>query len=120
MSSDMNIVNYLQAGIKAEAAKQHAIASNVANLNTPGYRRIDTNFSEVLKDAINSEKDFDPDNLELEYYKPKNTPVNSNGNDVSLDKEVAEMVKNNLRHTTYTRLLKKKYDMVELAIKTQG
>jgi flagellar basal body rod protein FlgB len=42
--------------------------------------------------------------------------VKSNGNDVSLETEVGQMVKNTLRHKTYVRLLNKKYHQIELAM----
>jgi flagellar basal body rod protein FlgB len=42
--------------------------------------------------------------------------VKSNGNDVHLESEVGEMVKNTLRHRAYVRLLRKKYDQIELAM----
>ncbi len=44
------------------------------------------------------------------------TQLKQNGNDVSLEKEVGEMVKNTLKYKTYIRLLKKKYLQIELAI----
>ena len=120
MANDLKIINYLEAGIKAEATKQNAIASNVANLNTPGYRRIELNFEELLQKAIDSGKEYNIEKDEPEFFAPEDTPVKSNGNDVSLDKEVSDMVKNTLRHSAYTKLLRKKYDMIELAIRTTG
>jgi flagellar basal-body rod protein FlgB len=45
---DLNILNYLEAGVRAEGARQKAIASNIANINTPGYRRLNIRFEEVL------------------------------------------------------------------------
>ena len=52
----------------------------------------------------------------MDIYHPKQTPVKSNGNDVNLESEVGEMVKNTLRHKAYIRLLNKKYHQMELAI----
>lgn len=117
MSNDLNIINYLESGIKAEAAKQNTIASNVANLNTPGYRRVDVKFQELLNEAIEAGEPFDHKNTELEIVSPHDSPVNANGNDVNLDREVSDMVKNNLMHTTFVRLLRKKYDLMEEAIR---
>ena len=54
--------------------------------------------------------------VEPKIFRPENTVVKSNGNDVSLEVEVGEMVKNTLRHKTYIRLLQKKYAQVELAM----
>ena len=116
MSKIDNIIDFIDAGIHAESLRQKTIASNVANLETPGYRRVDVDFKELLAKAIDSNGDIDPKSIEPELFHPENTPVKSNGNDVSLEVEIGEMVKNTLRHKTYIRLLQKKYAQVELAM----
>jgi len=118
MSSDMNILTYLEAATRAEGVRHKAIANNVANLNTPGYRRYDVRFEEVLAKLIESGKKPDEASLDAEFFQPKNTPVDANGNDVQLDAEVGEMVKNSLRHQAFVLLLKKKYDLLRTAIQT--
>lgn len=114
-----NIIDVINAGVRAENLKQKVIAGNVANLETPGYRRADINFKELLAKALDASGDVDPDAIEAEIFRPYNTPVKSNGNDVSLEVEVGEMVKNTLRHKTYVRLLQKKYAQIELAMNTR-
>jgi len=117
MPDDMTILRYLEAGLRAEGARQKAIANNLANLNTPGYRRMAVRFEQVLAEAIDRGRQVEPDDLAPEFFQPRNTPVNANGNDVSLDAEVGEMVKNSLRHETYMLLLKKKYAQIQEAIR---
>jgi flagellar basal-body rod protein FlgB len=116
---DMNILNYLEAGVKAEGIRQKAIANNIANVNTPGYRRSDIRFEELLAKAIGSKGEIEPSELEPKFYQPKTTQVKTNGNDVAMDTEVGELVKNSLRYKTYILLMKKKYRQMEMAIKTQ-
>ena len=116
MSKINNIVDIIEAGIKAESLRQKTIANNVANLHTPEYRRVDVRFKELLAKALDSSKPVDLERLEAEIYQPNQTAVKSNGNDVSLEFEVGEMVKNTLRHKAYIRLLQKKYQQIELAI----
>ncbi|MHC5061171.1 MAG: flagellar basal body rod protein FlgB [Planctomycetota bacterium] len=116
---ELNILGYLEAGIKAEGARQSAIASNIANMNTPGYRRIDVRFEEILGRAIEANEKIDPSQMGMEFYQPKTTAVKGNGNDVTMDTEVGELVKNTLRHKTYMLLLKKKYQQMQTAIRTQ-
>jgi len=116
MSKINNIVDIIEAGIKAESLRQKTIANNVANLQTPGYRRVDVKFKELLAKALDSSGAVDLNEIEAQIYQPKNTAVKSNGNDVSLEVEVGEMVKNTLRHKAYIRLLQKKYRQLELAI----
>jgi flagellar basal-body rod protein FlgB len=111
-----NIVDFIEAGIKAESLRQKANANNVANLQTPGYRRADIKFKELLAKALDSPGDVDLSEIEAEIYQPKNTSVKSDGNDVSLEFEIGELVKNSLRYKTYIRLLQKKYQQLDLAI----
>jgi len=116
MSKISNIVDIIEAGIRAESLRQKAIANNVANLQTPGYRRVDVEFKELLAKALDSSGAVDLSEVEAQIYQPKNTAVKSNGNDVNLEVEVGEMVKNTLRHKAYIRLLQKKYRQMELAM----
>ena len=116
MSKTAKIVEIIEAGISAETLRQRAIANNVANLETPGYRRVDVRFKELFAKAMNSAGDVDLGKIELGTYQPKNTPVGSNGNDVNLEVEVGEMVKNSIRHKALIRVLKKKYEQMDNAI----
>ena len=116
MSKINNIFDIIEVGIKAESLRNKAIANNVANLETPGYRRVDVRFKELLAKALDSSGTVDLSEVEPQLYQPENTAVKSNGNDVNLDVEVGEMVKNNLRHKAYIRILQKKYQQIDLAI----
>ena len=116
MSKTENIVDLIDAGVKAETLRQKAIANNIANLETPGYRRVDVKFEELLARCLRSSGEFDLSEVEAQIYRPKQTPVKSNGNDVNLEAEVGQMIKNTLRHKAYIRLLSKKYSQIELAI----
>ncbi len=117
MSKTTNIIDIIESGLRAESLRQRAIANNVANLDTAGYRRVDVRFEELLAKALDSSGGVDLDEIECGTYQPKNTPVKSNGNDVSLEIEVGEMVKNTLRHKAFIRVLQKKYQQMELAIR---
>jgi flagellar basal-body rod protein FlgB len=116
MSKTDSIITLIEAGIKAEGLRQKAIANNVSNLETPGYRRIDVKFEEVLAKSIDSSEPVDLSEMEPEVYQPKKTPVKSNGNDVILENEVGAMIKNSLRHKTFIQLLSKRYKQFELAM----
>jgi flagellar basal-body rod protein FlgB len=116
MSETESIMELIDAGIRAQTLRQKAIANNIANLETPGYRRIDVKFEELLAKCLRSSEEFDLSDIEAELYRPKNTPVKSNGNDVNLEAEIGQMIKDTLRHKAYIRLLSKKYNQIDLAI----
>lgn len=115
MAGINNIIDILDAGIRTESLRQKVIAGNVANLETPGYRRSEVAFEDLLAKALDANGQVDLNELEPEIFRPENTPVKANGNDVNLEAEVGQMVKNTLRHKTYIRLLQKKYNQIELA-----
>ncbi len=116
MSKTDSIIALIHAGVRAEGLRQKAIANNVANLETPGYRRIDIKFEELLAKSLDSSGSVDLSELEPQIYQPKQTLVKSNGNDVSLEGEVGAMIKNSLRYKTYIQLLKKRYQQIESAM----
>ncbi|MHC4544649.1 MAG: flagellar basal body rod protein FlgB [Planctomycetota bacterium] len=116
MSKTSSIFDFLEAGIRAESLRQKTIANNIANLETPGYRRIDVKFEELLAKALDSPGAVELSEVKPQIHQPQQTPVNSNGNDVNLESEVGQMVKNTLRYKAYIRLLNKKYNQMQLAM----
>jgi flagellar basal-body rod protein FlgB len=117
MSKRIDTIDLLEAGIRAEELRQKTIANNVANLETPGYRRVDVKFEDLLAKALDSSSGSgDIKEMNPQVYQPKETAVKSNGNDVSFEVEVGEMVKNTLRHKAYVRLLGKKFKQIEMAM----
>ncbi|MBT3199253.1 MAG: hypothetical protein HN350_04995 [Phycisphaerales bacterium] len=116
MAGKVSIINYLEAGIKGSGMRQAAIANNIANMGTPGYRRVDVTFENRLAKAIADGKEVSLDELEQEIIRPKNTTVDANGNDVTLEMEIGAMVKNVSMQKTYLRLLARTYRKMQSAI----
>lgn len=116
MADDLKMVNYLEAGYRSEVEKQKTIAQNMANMFTPGYRRFDIRFEEILQKAIDQKQKAGVKDLTSEAYRPETSAVNFYGNDVSLDSEVGELVKNSLKHKAFMMMLNKKYKQFENAM----
>jgi flagellar basal-body rod protein FlgB len=119
MDKVSNTRDLIIAALQAESLRQKAIASNVANMETPGYRRVDVKFEEMLAQKMDDNGGkVDVSTIKPEMYQPRNTTVKSNGNDVSWEGEVAAMVKNSIRHKTLMRLLIKKVNGIDKIINT--
>jgi len=116
MPQSSSTIRLLEAGIRAEELRQRTIASNIANCETPGYRRVGVKFEQALAKALDRPGELDPDALEPEICRPDDTPRKANGNNVSMETEVGDLVENSLRYTTYVRLLRKKFSQIEAAI----
>ena len=112
-----NIFDSLEAALKAETLKQKAIASNIANLETPNYRSIGVRFEDMLDKAMKQAGKTGTGEVKAELYQSGITSVKENGNDVNFELEIGKMIKNTLRHKAYIRILNKKYSQMELAAK---
>jgi len=110
------ITDYLESALRAASFRQSVIANNIANINTDNYRRNAVNFEARLAQAIASGESVDIDQLTEDIFQPKNTPISPNGNDVSLEMEVGDLVKNTAMYKTYMRLLGRVYRKMDLAI----
>lgn len=110
------VTEYLEAALRGASLRQVTIANNIANLNTPNYRRIAVEFEKDLAEAIADGRRINLDEVPMDILQPGNTPVDVQGNDVNLEMEVGEMIKNNAMYKTYMRLLAKVYRQMKLAI----
>jgi len=117
MSEGVNIIDCIQTGIKAEGLRRKAIAGNIANLETPGYRSIGVRFEQLLEEVIQGKAKLEE--IEPELKQLNQTPVKHNGNDVNLEAEIGKMIENDLRHGVLVRVLRKKYEQMEQAISIQ-
>lgn len=82
-------------------AKQNAIASNMANVETPGYKRIDiqTNFDAQLKRAAGLNDLEGIRDLQIRTVQDLNSPSQrADGNNVQIDQELLSMQKNAIQY----------------------
>jgi len=110
------MIGYLEAAIRARGVRQSVIAHNIANAHTPGFRRKAVRFEEMLAEAMASGRPRDLADARPEVFAPRTTPVDGAGNDVDLNREVGELVKNDLLYKAYLRMLAGTYRKLELAM----
>ena len=82
-------------------AKQNAFASNLANVNTPGYKRIDiaTDFDAQLKKAASTNDVESIQDLRIRTVTDLSSPsVRADGNNVQIDQEMLKMQKNAIQY----------------------
>jgi flagellar basal-body rod protein FlgB len=116
-----NNANYVAAKkmLDETALRHEAIASNLANIETPNYKRLDINssFTTELKQALASD---DPDQLASLQPKmeadPNAVAQSSDGNTVSLETELANLQQNTFANTLETQLVSSSLLRLRLAI----
>ena len=109
----------LEKMLDVSSIKHKVIANNIANVNTPGYKKMEVSFADQLEKAVNegSVNKFDTLQPKIVISKEdKGETVRNDGNNVDMDKEVSALVKNTLSYNIYTQLLAKKMELVKSAI----
>ena len=99
--------------------KQKALTSNLANVETPNYKRIDLdpNFDIQLSQAIQQNNIQNLDYIQPELVEDKAASnIRSDGNNVELDKEFLRMNENVLRHKLILKTLGDSLTQVKSAI----
>jgi flagellar basal-body rod protein FlgB len=116
-----NQPDYLAAkkALDAVSLRQQAIASNIANLETPGYKRFDVaaSFNTELQRACAAR---DPQAIAALKPKlevdPTAVAVSPDGNTVSLEDELLKMNQNSLANTLETQLISMDLSRLRTAI----
>lgn len=105
--------------LDAAALRQEAIAANIANAETPGYRRLDvsTDFADQLKASVRT-GDVDRA-VELKPKLVEDTharTVRPDGNTVEIEHELLAMNKNAAEYEFLTEVVSKNIKQLKLAI----
>ena len=101
------------------AARQKALANNIANVNTPGYQRIDVEFERELKSVLSLKDEKAMKNLRFKQVRTKETTMRNDGNNVDIDMEMAKLSENALVFNIYSTLLKRKFQGLKNIIKAK-
>jgi flagellar basal-body rod protein FlgB len=104
----------LAAAIRGSAARQQAIAQNIANVNTPGYRRLTVGFEHQL--AAVSGANGGPLGAGVARPTFQYAEAGSADERVALDMELAHLAETSLRHQTLLKALHKHFALIGLAI----
>jgi len=104
--------------------RQQALAGNVANMDTPGYRAQDYSFEQELAAidlSTTTANHIAPlkDEAHARLY-AVNSKVKPNGNNVDLEREMTEITKNGLQYITLVQYLNQKIRTLRAAINEGG
>jgi flagellar basal-body rod protein FlgB len=104
----------LETYLRLAATREKVISSNMANIDTPGYRTRDINFESELNSAMSSASFRTADGTETLQMLPVVRQVQGlmerpDGNNVSLELEGLEMAETQLRYQLGIQLLKRHF-----------
>ncbi len=120
----------LHKGLDASAERHRVTVHNVANLNTPNFKRREVSFEENLRAALQ-----DKGKLPLAETRPghmggragisevrhevrtdKRTSMRADGNNVDVDREMAAMAANQLNYNALAQVMNERYSLMRYVI----
>jgi flagellar basal-body rod protein FlgB len=123
--------NLMERSLDASTLRQKVIANNIANVDTPYFKRSDVAFEEILQNEMSVSTPSiigyrtDPrhflignSNLGItpEIRTDQNSTVNNNLNNVDMDYEMSLMAKNQLKYNVLVQQMNTEFKQLHTAI----
>jgi flagellar basal-body rod protein FlgB len=121
----------VEASLDAYTTRQRAIASNMANVSTPGYRRMLVPFEDSLREALNTTTRLRGtmtnaahrrlgrrrvDELQPEIVRADDRVLAEGENNIDIDLEMAELADTTIRYQATSRFMQRKFNMLRAAV----
>jgi flagellar basal-body rod protein FlgB len=104
----------LRVAVSGLSARQTAIANNISNIETPGYRAQKVKFEESLHNAVS--QGLAPSTVSHDVLTSLE-PTRLNGNNVNLDSETLSHIDTTMRYQLTIRAMDSKYSLLRDVIK---
>ena len=119
--SMFNQADIMGLALDATWKRNQVINENIANVDTPGYKRKDVSFESYLEKAM---KTTDAENIsQLNRIQPRVYTDNSHlsyrkdGNNVDVDTEMVNLAENQLRYNTMISQVNYNFERLKAVIK---
>ena len=126
-TSAFDYINVLDKAADASWTRESLITNNIANVNTPNYKRRDLNFESVLNEQLGSCKHESLDakmrTVDLGQLNPMTYTDHSSlsyrldGNNVDIDTEEAELASEQIKYQALTTSISKEFSRMKSVIK---
>lgn len=128
LSTDaFNYVNVLNKAADASWKRENVLSNNIANVNTPGYKRRDLNFESTLKEELGrckhesldrKIKETDLTKLNPSVYTDlTNYSYRLDGSNVDIDSEEVEFASEQIRYQGITAALNNEFSRMRSVLK---
>lgn len=110
----------LMGALHGAAARQSALAQNLANANTAGYQRVDVDFHSALAQAAQDMDSGTPASPADLNFTPQADPqqMQVDGNGVDVDVEAANLAQNGLEYQALVSVMGARMSILQSAIGT--
>ena len=126
LSNAYNYVNVLGKAADASWTRNDILANNIANADTPGFKRKDVQFETYLKNAVAGTDSLNETvaNIDLNelncttYTDQANLSYRYDGNNVDINTENVELAKNQLKYNTLMISMSQEFSRLKSALRT--
>ena len=105
----------IQRAMTGSMLRQQVLANNLANAETPGFRRSDVDFHSALAQAMSTGDSSAVDNVTFSPEQEQTT-MRADGNGVDVDVESANMAKNGLEYDALVSVAKARINILRSAM----
>lgn len=107
----------MASAMDACALRNRVIANNIANADTPGFKRSKVDFEDALQDAVSRGQLDDPSaHLEAQVAEDQTPSTRLDGNNVNTDTEMADLARNTIEYNALVELTRLKSQMLTSVI----
>lgn len=99
--------------LDTSSLRHNVISQNIANVNTPGYRRLEVTFAQTLSQTNSGSTSHSPPMPTVEVV---DGPERVDGNTVDIDQELGDLTKNGLLYQAATQLMTSRISAMRSAI----
>jgi len=110
MTTTSSIIEQLTGVLDVASLRHRVIAQNVANVNTPGYHRQELIFDKMLASQQSGSL------AGVNIVEDETAIPRADGNTVQLDREMADLAKNQLLYNAAVQLLSSRLGTLRAAI----
>lgn len=114
-----SVMNILERAMDVSWFRQQLIANNIANADTPQYKRQDIDFQKTLENSLNNGASGAGD-LDPVYVDSDQSTGSNNGNNVNMENEMTQQAINLLQYDSLARLESDQLSMLKTAIAEGG
>lgn len=132
-NKSFNNINYMSKALDGLWKRNEAINNNIANVNTPGYKKRKVEFEDELRNELinrkveltrtnkkhikvgNIHKKFNP-----QFVRENGYSTRKDGNNVNIDVEMADLAKNTMMYNSVTRQVSSEINKLRSIINEGG
>ncbi|MBB3109385.1 flagellar basal-body rod protein FlgB [Paenibacillus phyllosphaerae] len=122
--------NRLENAISASEMRQRVISNNIANGDTPNFKRSEVQFEEMLEQSMGNSAQLSGrrtyakhipignsgTDVQAKVVTDSSTVMNNNANNVDIDREMTLLAKNQLNYNFYIQQVNHEVKMMKTAI----